>query len=408
MRVRNAQTYGIFYGLIVLNLPNEPFYGTNVSSGMKYSTFYLFFCFFIFFTPVLFAQVPQSNNSNGNFSPQQEPVPPAFETDSVFTFKEVEDLEMRGARQKSSAYETEVIKFKAVKSAVRMNTLSRSANPSQEQELDRLYMNANSINPSEPTNGALFYELGNYDANRAYWLERALKAKPNDASILELWCANAAVTGDSISLRNRLNALDSLGSFPQNIRCYGKDMLASTPLDAVLVSHGRWDTFGLLFEQLQYKNSSIINASLEFMQSPQYRILLQKKGLIIPSQKSVDIAFMKELVQLNPEKTFAFSMTIPSDYLASFQNEMVPLGLVFVYPNELSDANILEQNRTLMKSLSYLDCGQAASDDYETLKDNYLPMVETVEQLTEKATKQQIKEIQERKGVIKKRKAPKK
>lgn len=315
---------------------------------------------------------------------------------------------MRGARQKSSAYETEVSKFKAVKSAVRMNTLSRSANPSQEQELDRLYMNANSINPSEPTNGALFYELGNYDANRAYWLERALKAKPNDASILELWCANAAVTGDSISLRNRLNALDSLGSFPQNIRCYGKDMLASTPLDAVLVSHGRWDTFGLLFEQLQYKNSTIINASLEFMQSPQYRILLQKKGLIIPSQKSVDIAFMKELVQLNPEKTFAFSMTIPSDYLASFQNEMVPLGLVFIYPNELSDASILEQNRTLMKSLSYLDCGQAASDDYETLKDNYLPMVETVEQLTEKATKQQIKEIQERKGVIKKRKAPKK
>lgn len=375
---------------------------------MKYSTFYLFFCFFIFFTPVLFAQVPQSNNSNGNFSPQQEPVPPAFETDSVFTYREVEDLEMRGARQKSSAYETEVSKFKAVKSAVRMNTLSRSANPSQEQELDRLYMNANSINPSEPTNGALFYELGNYDANRAYWLERALKAKPNDASILELWCANAAVTGDSISLRNRLNALDSLGSFPQNIRCYGKDMLASTPLDAVLVSHGRWDTFGLLFEQLQYKNSTIINASLEFMQSPQYRILLQKKGLIIPSQKSVDIAFMKELVQLNPEKTFAFSMTIPSDYLASFQNEMVPLGLVFVYPNELSEASILEQNRTLMKSLSYLDCGQAASDDYETLKDNYLPMVETVEQLTEKATKQQIKEIQERKGVIKKRKAPKK
>lgn len=408
MRVRNAQTYGIFYGLIVLNLPNEPFYGTNVSSGMKYSTFYLFFCFFIFFTPVLFAQVPQSNNSNGNFSPQQEPVPPAFETDSVFTFKEVEDLEMRGARQKSSAYETEVSKFKAVKSAVRMNTLSRSANPSQEQELDRLYMNANSINPSEPTNGALFYELGNYDANRAYWLERALKAKPNDASILELWCANAAVTGDSISLRNRLNALDSLGFFPKNIRCYGKDMLASTPLDAVLVSHGRWDTFGLLFEQLQYKNSTIINASLEFMQSPQYRILLQKKGLIIPSQKSVDIAFMKELVQLNPEKTFAFSMTIPSDYLASFQNEMVPVGLVFVYPNELSEVSILEQNRTLMKSLSYLDCGQAASDDYETLKDNYLPMVETVEQLTEKATKQQIKEIQERKGVIKKRKAPKK
>lgn len=185
-------------------------------------------------------------------------------------------------------------------------------------------------------------------------------------------------------------------------------MLASTPLDAVLVSHGRWDTFGLLFEQLQYKNSTIINASLEFMQSPQYRILLQKKGLIIPSQKSVDIAFMKELVQLNPEKTFAFSMTIPSDYLASFQNEMVPLGLVFIYPNELSDASILEQNRTLMKSLSYLDCGQAASDDYETLKDNYLPMVETVEQLTEKATKQQIKEIQDRKGVIKKRKAPKK
>jgi len=408
MRVRNAQTYGIFYGLIVLNLPNEPFSRTDVMIGMKYSTFYLQFSWSLLFSGFLFAQVPQSNNSNGNFSPQEESIIPTVEADSVFTYGDTEDMNFRGARQEFNAYDAEVHKFKAAKSAVRMNTRSRSADPTQEQELDQLYMNANSINPSEPTNGALFYELGNYDANRAYWLERAVKAKPNDASILELWCANAAVTGDTVSLRNRLNALDSLGSFPRDIRCYGKDLLTSTPLNAVLVSHGRWDTFGLLFDQLQHKNSTIINASLEFMQSPQYRMLLQNRGLKLPSQKSVDVTFFKELVLLNPEKTFAFSMTIPSAYLESFQNDMVPVGLVFVYPNELSDASILEQNRKLMKSLSYLDCGHATSGDFETLKDNYLPMVETVEQLTEKATKEQAKEIQDKKSAIKKRKAPKK
>jgi hypothetical protein len=408
MRVRNVQTYGIFFALIVLNLPNEPFHGTNVSSGMKYSTFYLLFCFFIFWLPVLLSQVPQNNNGNGNFSPQNEPDIPAFKPDSIFTYGEVEDLEMKGARQKSNAYETEVNKFKTVKSAVRMNTISRSANPTQEQELDRLYMNANSINPSDPTNGALFYELGNYNAIRAFWLEKAVKEKPNDASILELWCANAVVTGDTFNLRIRLNLLDSLGFFPRDLRCYGKDMLASTPPDAVLVSHGRWDTFGFLFEQLQQKNSKIINASLEFLQSPQYRMLLQRKGLRMPSQKTVDIAFFKELVQLNPEKSFAFSMTIPSPYLGPFQNDIVPFGLVFVYPYEFSDETILLQNRQLMKSMSYLDCGYAASGDYETLKDNYLPMVETVEQLTDNATKEQAKEIRDKKSVIKKRKAPKK
>lgn len=408
MRVRNVQTYGIFYGLIVLNLPNEPFYDRNVSNGMKYSTFYLFFPVFLFFTPIFSAQVTRNNNSNGNFSPQQEPVLPAFESDSVFIHGDVEDMNVKGAQQEFNAYDAEVHKFKAAKSAVRMNTRSRSADPAQEQELDRLYMNANSINPSEPNNGALFYELGNYDANRAYWLERAVKANPKDASILELWCANAVVTGDTVSLRNRLNTLDSLGCFPKDLRCYGKDMLASTPQDAVLVSHGRWDTFGLLFEQLNQENSPIINASLELLQSPQYRILLQNKGMKIPSQQSVDVSFFKELVQLNPEKTFAFSMTIPSAYLESFQNDMVPIGLVFVYPNVLSEASILDQNRTLMKSLSYLDCGHAVSAEYETLKDNYLPMIETVEQLTEKATKEQVNEIQYKKSVIKKRKAPKK
>ncbi|MBM3164988.1 MAG: hypothetical protein FJZ80_05945 [Bacteroidetes bacterium] len=375
---------------------------------MKYSTFYLQFSWSLLLPGLLFAQVPQSNNSNGNLPPQEESIIPAFETDSVFTYGGAEDMNVRGARQEFNAYDAEVHKFKAAKSAVRMNTRSRSADPTQEQELDRLYMNANSINPSEPTNGALFYELGNYDASRAYWLERAVKAKPNDASILELWCADAVVTGDSVSLSTRLNRLDSLGSFPQNLRCYGQDLFASTPLDAVLVSHGRWDTFGFLFEQLQHKNSKIINASLEFLQSPQYRMLLQNKGLKIPSQKSVDVAFFKDLVLLNPEKTFAFSMTIPSAYLESFQNDMVPVGLVFVYPNESSDATILQQNRKLMKSLSYLDCGKAASVEYETLKDNYLPMVETVEQLTDHATKEQVKEIQDKKSVIKKRKAPKK
>lgn len=408
MRVRNAQTYGIFYGLIVLNLPNELFYRTDVMIGMKYSTFYLQFLSSLLFTGFLFAQVPQSYNSNGNLPPQEESIIPGFEADSVFTYGNAEDMNVRGARQEFNAYDAEVRKFKQVKSSVRMNTRSRSADPAQEQELNRLYMNANTINPSDPMNGALFYELGNYNASRASWLERAVKAKPNDASILELWCADAVITGDSVSLSTRLNRLDSLGSFPQNLRCYGQDLFASTPLDAVLVSHGRWDTFGFLFEQLQHKNSKIINASLEFLQSPQYRILLQNKGLKIPSQKSVDVAFFKGLVQMNPGTTFAFSMTIPSAYLDSFQNDMVPLGLVFVYPNESSDETILQQNRKLMNSLSYLDCGQAASVEYETLKDNYLPMVETVEQLTDHATKEQVKEIQDKKSVIKKRKSPKK
>jgi len=408
MRVSNAQTYGIFYGPIVLNLPNELFYRTDVMIGMKYSTFYLQFLSSLLFTGFLFAQVPQSYNSNGNLPPQEESIIPGFEADSVFTYGNAEDMNVRGARQEFNAYDAEVRKFKQVKSSVRMNTRSRSADPAQEQELNRLYMNANTINPSDPMNGALFYELGNYNASRASWLERAVKAKPNDASILELWCADAVITGDSVSLSTRLNRLDSLGSFPQNLRCYGQDLFASTPLDAVLVSHGRWDTFGFLFEQLQHKNSKIINASLEFLQSPQYRILLQNKGLKIPSQKSVDVAFFKGLVQMNPGTTFAFSMTIPSAYLDSFQNDMVPLGLVFVYPNESSDETILQQNRKLMNSLSYLDCGQAASVEYETLKDNYLPMVETVEQLTDHATKEQVKEIQDKKSVIKKRKSPKK
>lgn len=376
--------------------------------GMKYSTFYLQFLSSLLFTGFLFAQVPQSYNSNGNLPPQEESIIPGFEADSVFTYGNAEDMNVRGARQEFNAYDAEVRKFKQVKSSVRMNTRSRSADPAQEQELNRLYMNANTINPSDPMNGALFYELGNYNASRASWLERAVKAKPNDASILELWCADAVITGDSVSLSTRLNRLDSLGSFPQNLRCYGQDLFASTPLDAVLVSHGRWDTFGFLFEQLQHKNSKIINASLEFLQSPQYRILLQNKGLKIPSQKSVDVAFFKGLVQMNPGTTFAFSMTIPSAYLDSFQNDMVPLGLVFVYPNESSDETILQQNRKLMNSLSYLDCGQAASVEYETLKDNYLPMVETVEQLTDHATKEQVKEIQDKKSVIKKRKSPKK
>ena len=375
---------------------------------MKYSTFYLQFLSSLLFTGFLFAQVPQSYNSNGNLPPQEESIIPGFEADSVFTYGNAEDMNVRGARQEFNAYDAEVRKFKQVKSSVRMNTRSRSADPAQEQELNRLYMNANTINPSDPMNGALFYELGNYNASRASWLERAVKAKPNDASILELWCADAVITGDSVSLSTRLNRLDSLGSFPQNLRCYGQDLFASTPLDAVLVSHGRWDTFGFLFEQLQHKNSKIINASLEFLQSPQYRILLQNKGLKIPSQKSVDVAFFKGLVQMNPGTTFAFSMTIPSAYLDSFQNDMVPLGLVFVYPNESSDETILQQNRKLMNSLSYLDCGQAASVEYETLKDNYLPMVETVEQLTDHATKEQVKEIQDKKSVIKKRKSPKK
>jgi len=353
---------------------------------------------------VINAQIPTKNNAG--IAPVQEQLNLAPVGDSVVIAPDNVEAEKRIAPDFRDDYQKQVELFNAKKSEVRQNANSRSANPTQEKELERIYQNANMIFPSDPTNGILYYELGNYNANRSYLIANMLKVHPNNVMALELWAANATVKGDSLTLIKTLNQLDSLGYYPKALQCYARDLLASTPDNSVLVTHGRWDSFGALDQQIKFDKQHITLISLEFLQSPQYRSLLTAKGFLLPAQKIVDVAYLGELVQMNPSRQFAFSMTIPSSYLQQFEEQMAPQGLVFLYPNHLSEKAILTKNEQLLNSLNFMQCHEIELDEMEALKNNYLPMIETIENLATSPNKNEKMQLELKKTWVKKRKNP--
>lgn len=350
----------------------------------------------------LHAQPPQLNNNGVTNSTENVSIP---SLDSVIIPLASEE-ELRKPEQ--AEYERQVQSLKQTKSEVRQNLNSRSATDFQQKAMDSQYSSISNLSPTNPNNGILYYELGNYDATREPWLAKAMLANPNHPEGLELSVANCIVIGDSLNLKRRLNTLDSLGLFSKDIQCYSIDLVNSVPTQSIMVTHGRWDTYGVLNEQLNKKDKNFLNVSLEMLQSPQYRSLLQKRGLNIPVQKEVDINYFKDFVNMNDGNQFAFSMTLPNGYLVQFEEDIIPYGLVFLYQNKLSDQTILSHNLLFSDAFSYLDCGYSEVSKYEELKDNYLPMIETIEALSDGKNSEQKSKLEIKKDKIKKRRKQKK
>jgi hypothetical protein len=97
-------------------------------------------------------------------------------------------------------------------------------------------------------------------------------------------------------------------------------------------------------------------------------------------------------------------MTIPREYLFQFEQDIVPNGLVFLYPNSLNEAQVLLNNEQFMDSFSYLDCGEALDETVSALKQNYLPMILTVETLSTDKSKEKRSKIENKKYKIRPKK----
>jgi hypothetical protein len=191
---------------------------------------------------------------------------------------------------------------------------------------------------------------------------------------------------------------------PESMTCYARDLVNSVPNNTTLITHGALDTYSAIQQQLALPSTSIDIISLDLLQSPQYRALLLKKGYTIPVQSIVDVTYLGDLIRVNPSKNFAFSMTIPSDYLVQFEQELVPNGLVFLYPNHWSNEQILQANEHFLDSFSYMDCGVELDESVAALKQNYMPMILTVETLSTDKSKEKRSVIERKKIKIKQKK----
>lgn len=305
-----------------------------------------------------------------------------------------------------------VIEYKAMKSQLKSNPSSRSVSYEQQNELDKKVQEVQAYDQEDENAKIIYYDAGNYNAERSSSIKQVLESSPNNEEALTLWTANSIVIGDTNQTIQTLQKMESLNFLPRDVTCYAQDMNTSIQANTVFITHGKWDTYGFLNEQFKVSDKKgVINVSLDLLQSPQYRELLTDRGLNFPGYSNIDTKYLGEFCALNPKKKFAFSMTIPKEYLGQFQDFLVPNGVLFMYNTADDIDGIVESNEFLENRLNFMECGQDRNPYYNGLNANYLPMLMFLENYylndeSDKNKKKNLERVQNKKiGVLNKMKA---
>ena len=366
---------------------------------------------FFFLTFQINAQPPQisTNNAplNGTFNQHIE-----VNMDSLQIREEINPSDDANEKLEIRNLEKDVNDYKTIRTKTKSNAYARSPSEGAQQLLDKNVQEIQSIAPESIEAEILYYDAGNYNADRASALQSSLEKDAENEEALTLWVANSLVLGDTIQAFATLKKMEALNYIPRDVLCYAKDLYASVPKNAILITHGKWDTYGFVYEQMYgSENQQSLNVSLDLLQSPQYRKLLKRKGLMLPEGKRIDVEYFKALCEINDERQFAFSMTIPKEYLVSFAKQMIPNGLVFLYPSSGEVDQVVANNEAYLDSFLFMDCGQMENNSLVGLNANYLPMLMLLEQQYEndKGSNVKLTQVQKHREKLKRRidKSPK-
>ena len=338
----------------------------------------------LFYVLFAFAQPPEVQNGAFKTNTNNAELPLLL-ADSIQLFDKNGDIEsLKPSAENDQIFFKEVESYKKLKQQTKSNPNSRSASSKEEAMLKRSMQRIESIATEGETQieaDVLYYDQGNFDTARAPRLLHALSLNPNHVQGLILWAANSIATGDTAQIKACFVSLDNLNQFSDEIQCYSKDLVASVPPGFVLITHGTWDTYGSLNEQFNTHRRDVTTISLDLLQSESYRNLLMKQGFKFPSQVNINVSYFIEFLKLNVNKHFALSMTIPSEYAEPIERDLVPNGLVFLYPSTMTDEEVLKNNELYLNSFQYMECGQEHTNEYEFLRENYFPMILTIEAL---------------------------
>jgi len=368
---------------------------------MKY---YLLIIVLFFVVIKSVAQPPQNNptnNSNsGNINFQLNSSANAEETNKIkadtllgsdreeSTILRANDTKKKSKEYKSEAYDQsekqnliqqkEVVSssFNTTKKSATFQSNQRTPSPQVQQKLDAQVEEMKTLDPNSFEYNLFNYSAGNYDVNRENYLRNAEKLQPTNKEVLTFSAANAIVKGDTISSRKYLQQLEFQHQIKPETIDYTKDILTSTKDKSTLITHGFNDSYGAYQNQLNYGvKPSVDIVSMDFMQSQSYRKILSEKGYSIPTQKQIDVNYLKLFCEQNSNRNIAISMTFPKDYFLPIQDKIVPIGLVFEYQNAASYNSIED-----LENLWFNELNKKVITNYTGVlsngyAQNYIPML---------------------------------
>jgi hypothetical protein len=354
---------------------------------MKY--YLLFFSFLICL--LVQAQPPAQNNSLNiqfNANQVQEEKNSTMVLDSMVYQKEV--LEEKSVKSKTSLErersesasfsKKQVVSksFTQLKKSASSQPQSRSIESSMQEALDQKVMELQADSTAEFEYNLFYYMAGNYDVERAPFLQKAAELSPNNTDVLIQSMANSIIIGDTTDAKKYLMKLKAEEQISEEGLSYAADVLLSSADYNTLITYGFLDTYCVLYEQIVNKNSNQIPViSLDFLQSQHYRTALTKLGYAIPEQREVNVAFLESFCAANQDKNLALSLTIPSPYFVPLQSNLVPFGLIFEVQSskDLPSLKTLQTQEDLWRTMNKKNITKFKSPLSNNLSSNYLPML---------------------------------
>ncbi len=217
------------------------------------------------------------------------------------------------------------------------------------------------------------YLIGQHDFSKINSLKMASEWSPQNEKVQLQWIAYHFIMKNYSNLIASLKSIEQSNYFNTELYWYAKDVLSGLPKNAVLVTHGYADSYPILVQQYIYnhrKDVKIIN--LDFLTNKEMRQNLTKEGWKIPSNTTINTAFLAEFIALNPLriKDIFISMTVPQTYFNEIVKPIEIVGLSFALASSASNENI---NSSFVKSvLNNSKPNGWTSTEGKRVKANYL------------------------------------
>ena len=369
---------------------------------MKQTIFFSLLCLFSFISfgqpPNGILNTPQSTNQMGvtengtNLSKGKLEVNANFESNSLLkqdssyfnVNQKMEEREFSEQDDTKDLRETDKTvqvfsAFSLVRQNSKFNKFQRTPLPAEQSEMDAKVKQLELISPNSWEYHLAYFAAGNYNLDRSQALEKAYQMNPENLEVQKQYVSLKYMEGDTLSAQNMLSTMSLNELISLEVERYTSDVLTSCSMNSTLITHGFEDTYGTLFNQFSHQQRMDVNVvSLDFLQSPQYRITLEEKGYVLPKTTKIDVGYLSQFCYLNADKELFLSVTIPRTYFEPISKKLFPVGVTFQYAN--APAEELPDRQENMWFYQLNKFGLAEGEDRSKFALNYIPLLLYLEQ----------------------------
>ena len=369
---------------------------------MKQTIFFSLLCLFSFISfgqpPNGILNTPQSTNQMGvtengtNMSKGKLEVNANFESNSLLkqdssyfnVNQKMEEREFSEQDDTKDLRETDKTvqvfsAFSLVRQNSKFNKFQRTPLPAEQSEMDAKVKQLELISPNSWEYHLAYFAAGNYNLDRSQALEKAYQLNPENLEVQKQYVSLKYMEGDTLSAQNMLSTMSLNELISLEVERYTSDVLTSCSMNSTLITHGFEDTYGTLFNQFSHQQRMDVNVvSLDFLQSPQYRITLEEKGYVLPKTTKIDVGYLSQFCYLNADKELFLSVTIPRTYFEPISKKLFPVGVTFQYANAPADDLPDRQENMWFYQLNKF--GLTEGEDRSKFAMNYIPLLLYLEQ----------------------------